>query len=186
MADIIQARWMKGVAITTTLLAVITAAVSARSTNSISATQLLTSEEGMQWSYLQSKTTKIAIMDAQKYMLQGQLLTAATPEQKQGIEALIADGDKDRAKFTKQRDEIKAKAKGFGEKRKVVGKQAAHFTISVVLLQIAIMLSSVSALMQRKSLWIIGLMFGCAGIVVFTFGFLMTLKLASQVPILPI
>ncbi len=186
MADVLQERWMKGVAITTTLLAVITAAVSARSTNCISATQLLTSEEGMQWSYLQSKTTKIAIMDSEKYILQGQLLIAATPEQKQGIEDLIAESSKDRDKFVKQKDEIKAKAKGYGEKRKVVSRQALHFTISVVLLQIAIMLSSVSALMHRKSLWIIGLLFGCVGIVIFVIGFLMTLKLAAQVPTLPI
>ena len=56
-------------------------------------------------------------------------------------------------------------------KKEIVAKKGNWFTISAVLFQIAIMLSSVSALLHRKSMWIIGLCFGFVAIIGFANGF---------------
>ncbi|MFN3478842.1 MAG: DUF4337 family protein [Thermodesulfovibrionales bacterium] len=48
--------------------------------------------------------------------------------------------------------------------------------LTVIFLQIAILLSSISALMKKKLLWIIGLFVAIIGIFYFANGFLMFLK----------
>ncbi len=170
---IIQEKWMRGVAITTTVLAVLTAIVSARSSNCVAQTQLLTSEEGIRWTYYNSKTLKVQMLKVQKNLLAAQLAGATAPEQKKMIEEQIAVHDRDLIINESQQDIIEGKAMEFRSQKEVVGKKGNWFTIAAVLFQIAIMLSSVSALLHRKSLWIIGLFFGVLAIIGFANGFLL-------------
>lgn len=160
MADILQEKWMQGVAITTTVLAVMTSIVSAQSNTSISKTQILTAEEAMKWQYYQAKSTRVQLIDVQKGILQTQMLGVNTPEQKTSIEERLAAHDENRAKYDKQAKELSAQAKELGKKKATTGNKGNRYMLSVVFFQIAIMLSSVSALLKRKELWLIGLMFG--------------------------
>ena len=164
---------MRGVAVTTTILAVLTAIVSSRSNNCVAETQLLTSEDAMQWAYFQSKSLKLQMLDVQKNILDVQLHGTINADQKKLIEDKIGVYDLDIAKYNKQKDTIEIKAKSLGRQKKVVGRKGNQFTLSAVLFQIAIMLSSVSALLQRKAMWIIGLVFGCVASVFFVNGFLL-------------
>lgn len=168
---IMQEKWMRGVAITTTVLAVLTAIVSARSSNCVAETQLLTSEEGIRWTYYNSKTLKVQMLKVQRNLLGAQLAGAMAPDQKKMIEDQIVVHDRDLVINESQQDIIEGKAMEFRAKKEIVGKKGNWFTISAVLFQIAIMLSSVSALLQRKSLWIIGLCFGFFAIIGFANGF---------------
>jgi len=171
MADMMQEKWMRGVAVTTTVLAVMTAIVSARSNTCTANTQLLTSEEAMKWQYYQSKSIKVQLIDVKKNILEEQLLSAATAEQKKSIEDRMKAFDVDATKYDQQKNDLEVQAKSLGKQKKVVGKQGFEYMIAVVFFQIAIMLSSVSALLHRKSLWFIGLFFGCIAIVFFANGF---------------
>ena len=168
---IIQEKWMRGVAITTTVLAVLTAIVSARSSNCTAQTQLLTSEEGIRWTYYNSKTLKVQMLQVQRNLLNAQVSGAANPEQKKLIEDQIVIHDADLKLNIKQQDIIEGKAMEFRSQKETVGKKGNWFTLSAVLFQIAIMLSSVSALLHRKAVWIIGLFFGVLAIVCFANGF---------------
>ena len=171
MADILQEKWLRGVAVTTTILAVMTAIVSARSNTCTANTQLLTSEEAMKWQYYQSTSVKIQFIDVQRGILQTQTLVGLDEAQKKIIADRFKVFDEDTAKFTKKKDDLEAKAKALGKEKKVVGKQGFEYMLAVVFFQIAIMLSSVSALLHRKSLWITGLLFGVVAMVYFANGF---------------
>lgn len=171
MADILQEKWMRGVAITTTVLAVLTAIVSARSSNCVAQTQLLTSEEGIRWTYYNSKSLKVQMLHIQRNLLNAQLASITIPEEKKQIKDQINVHDQDLRLNEAQQDIIEKKAMEFRSKKETVDKKGNWFTLSTVLFQIAIMLSSVSALLHRKSLWIVGLFFGMIAIIFLSNGF---------------
>lgn len=175
---IIQQPWLRSVAITTTVLAVLTAIVSARSSNCVAQTQLLTSEEGIRWTYYNSKSLKVQMLEVQRNLLRAQLSGSVTPEQKALIEDQIVVHDRALQLNVGQQDIIEKKAMEFRGQKEVVGKKGNWFTLSTVFFQIAIMLSSVSALLNRKSMWLIGLVFGVIAIACFANGFLLFFDLA--------
>ena len=171
MADILQEKWMRGVAITTTVLAVMTSIVSAQSNNCTASTQLLTTQEAMEWQYFQAKSLRLQFIEVQKGILRTQQL--ANPEEagREGISPLMKAYNEENFIVETKKNEIEARAKALGKKKTIVAKQGFNFMIAVVFFQIAIMLSSVSALLHRKALWIVGLLFGCVAIVFFANGF---------------
>ena len=83
MTEILQEKWMKGIAITTTVLAVVAAIASSRSAFFIAKAQLLTAQEGSEWSYYQAKSIKQNLGDLQMKAFEAQLLGATTPEQRE-------------------------------------------------------------------------------------------------------
>ena len=56
-------------------------------------------------------------------------------------------------------------------------KHAQIFGIAVIFLQIAILLSSIAALMKKKSVWVVGLITGACGLVYFANGFFLFLPI---------
>ena len=156
---------MRGVAITTTVLAVMTAIVSARSSNCVAQTQVLTAEEGIRWTYYQHKNLKAQLSGVQRDALVNGLARAADPEQIKVIEEKIAAHDREIRLNNGQMEINEAKAMEFRAKKEMVSEQGNWFTLSAVLFQIAIMLSSVSALLKKKFMWLVGLLFGAAAMV---------------------
>jgi len=77
------------------------------------------------------------------------------------------------AKYDVQKEEIKRQAESYDS---VIASAQAHanaFGMAVIFLQIAILLSSVSALMKRKPVWYGGLAVGAVGVVYFANGFVL-------------
>jgi 1,4-dihydroxy-2-naphthoate octaprenyltransferase len=74
-------------------------------------------------------------------------------------------------KYDEEKAEISKEAKKMETIRDDAQKHAGIFGLAVIFLQIAILLSSIAALMKRKSIWIIGLAAGAAGLVYFANGF---------------
>lgn len=65
---------------------------------------------------------------------------------------------------------IEEKAHALAEERKGTTEHAGRFTKSLIALQIAIVLSSVSGLTKKKWLYVSGLVLGCIGVGVFGWG----------------
>ena len=70
MADILPEKWMKAVAVTTTILAVVASIASSRSAFFIAKAQLLTALEGSQWAYYQAKSIKQDLYETQQKVFQ--------------------------------------------------------------------------------------------------------------------
>jgi hypothetical protein len=64
------------------------------------------------------------------------------------------------ARYEGEKSTIKEEAEKIGKDNLRIGRQGNQFSLAVVFFQIGIMLSSVSALLKRKEMWIIGLVFG--------------------------
>ena len=81
MVDILPEKWMKGVAVTTTCLAVLTAIAASRGAACGARTQLLTAIESSKWAYYQAKSIKQNLAETQKNGFEVEILGAKNPEQ---------------------------------------------------------------------------------------------------------
>ncbi|MBF0532682.1 MAG: DUF4337 family protein [Candidatus Omnitrophica bacterium] len=173
MADILPEKWMKGVAITTTVLAVVASIAGSRSAFYIAKAQLLTALEGSKWSYYQAKSVKENIAAAQQMAFQANILGATTPEQKEFLTKNLATFQKDVVRYEKEKAAIKKEAEDTGKDNAVVVRKGSQFSLAVVFSQIGIMLSSVGALLKRKEMWITGIIIGSISLFFIANGFLL-------------
>jgi len=156
---------MKGVAITTTVPAVLTAIAASRSGYCIAKNQVLTALEGSKWAYYQAKSIKQNLAQTQQQAFEAAALGVTTPEQKSFLDAAIKSNAADVARYETEKNQIKSEAETVGKDNQIISRRGNHFSMSVVFFQIGIMLSSVSALLKRKELWFIGLVSGAVAIV---------------------
>lgn len=173
MAEILPEKWMKGVAVTTTVLAVLTSIASSRAAFCIAKTQMLTALEGSQWAYYQAKSIKQNLAETQRVAFEVQILGATTEAEQALLDKNLKIYATEIARYDKEKSDIRRKAEDVGKQNAVVGRKSNYFSLSIVFFQIGIMLSSVSALLKRKEMWIIGLIFGCIAMVFLANGFLL-------------
>ncbi len=160
-------------AITTTVLAVMTAIVSARSATCVSRIQILTAKEGSAWAYYQAKSIKQNLAELQRSTFEALAVGAANAEQKAVLESKIKAVLQEVERYDAEKTQIRKEAEDTGAQNKKLARKGNFFSASVVFFQIAIMLSSVSALIKRKELWIIGIIFGVVAILLLTQGLIL-------------
>lgn len=165
MADILPEQWMKGVAVTTTILAVCASIAGSRGTACVAKNQVLTSMEGSQWAYYQAKSIKQNMAETQRKAFEVDKLGSQNADQLALLEKELETYRSEIERYNKEKNDIKKQAEDLGKQNGVVNRRGNQFSLSVVFLQIGIMLSSVSALIKRKELWLFGLIFGVVGFV---------------------
>jgi hypothetical protein len=173
MADESIEKWLKGIAVTTVILAVVASIASSRSSFFVAKAQLLTALEGSQWSYYQAKSIKQDLFDTQLKAFQVDLLGATTPAQRDLLGKDLQDFSKDIARYDQEKADIKKLAEGTNKENALVGRKGSQFSLAVVFAQIGIMLSSVGALLKRKEMWLVGLIIGAISLVFLANGFLL-------------
>jgi hypothetical protein len=126
-----------------------------------------------QWSYYQAKNIKGTMYELQKDSLQlayDTLPANAAAPVKQHYLDLIAKADASIKKYNKEKADLSAQATDLEHQRDEAKKHGAPLGLAVILLQIAIVISSIAGLMKRKVLWQIALPLGLAGIAYFVDG----------------
>ncbi len=172
---IIKEKWMQGIAITTTVLAVVAAIAGSRSAFFIAKAQLLTAMEGSQWSYYQAKSIKQNLAEMQAKVFEINMLGTATPEQKDILKKNLNENIANIARYDQEKAEIKKQAEATNKENSIVVRRGSQFSLAVVFSQIGIMLSSVGALLKRKEMWIVGLLIGSISLIFLANGFLLFL-----------
>ena len=165
MAEILPEKWMRGVAVTTTILAVCTAIAGSRGTACVAKNQLLTSQEGSKWAYYQAKSIKQNLAETQRTAFSAQMFTAQNPQEQEFLQKALTAYRVDIERYDKEKNQIKQEAEALAKENRVIERRWNQFSLAVVFFQIGIMLSSVSALLRRKEMWIIGLVSGVIGLV---------------------
>jgi hypothetical protein len=170
MSEILAEKWMRGVAITTTCLAVMTAIAAARGSACGAKTQLLTALESSKWAYYQAKSIKQNLAENQKNAFEVEILGAANPAQGALYEAKLKTVTQEIGRYDAEKNQIKKEAEDTAALNKLLAIKANFFSAAVVFFQIGIMLSSVSALLKKKLMWIVGLVFGAIATVLLGYG----------------
>ena len=165
-------KWLQWVALTTTILAVAAAISSLRASSYSTQVQLHTTKEANQWAYFQSKSIK-----EHTFALTRDLLVAIGRLEKQNpalqefLQPKIKEFNGEIARYDTEKKEIKGDAEKLIQEQEVLKRHNAAFATAVMLLQIAIMLSAIGALIKGKLLWFIGMLMGVSGITYMLNGF---------------
>jgi hypothetical protein len=175
MADEKKEPWLNYLALTTVILAVC-ATLSTFKGGSFSTRSVLSQAQAAdQWAYFQAKGVKTYLYEIQKERLELELQEEAvsSPAALALHKEKIANYAERVVRYNAEKAAIEKEAKRLEAIRDDAQKHAQVFGIAVIFLQIAILLSSVAALMKKKLVWYIGVFMGIVGVVYFANGFLL-------------
>ncbi len=174
MADDKKEPWLNYLALTTVILAVCATLSTFKGGGYSTRSVMSQTQASDQWAYFQSKSIKSYLYEMQKDKMELELKAGSGKISRDAAEEYskrIDDYGKKIAKYDKEKTDIQAEAKRFESVRNDAQKHSQIFGIAVIYLQIAILLSSIAALIKKKMLWLLGVIVGCVGVVYFANGF---------------
>jgi hypothetical protein len=177
MADEKKEPWLNFLALTTVIFAVCATLSTLKGGGFGSKAVMSQAQASDQWAFFQAKSIKGYAYDLQKEKFEMDLKTMRPSR------ALAADFEKRIAaykekieRYEKEKEDIKKKAEELEARRDDAQKHSGAFGMAAMFLQIAILLSSIAALMKQKYFWFLGMAAGCIGLVYFANGFLLFMK----------
>ncbi|MEI6564202.1 MAG: DUF4337 domain-containing protein [bacterium] len=179
MADDKKEPWLNWLALTTVILAVCATMATFKGGGYSTKSVMSQTKASDQWAFYQAKSIKGYLYDLQGDKLQLELKSigvSVSPELQKDYTDRIASYKAKVQKYEGEKTEIEKKAHDLEEFRDLCGRHSAAFGMAVIFLQIAILLSSISALLKKKPLWLAGLAVGLAGVFHFINGFYLFLK----------
>ncbi len=174
MTDEKRERWLNYLALTSVILAVCATMSTFRGSSYSTRSILNQTKASDQWAYYQAKSVKGNLYDLQRQQFELELksLPPGTPAQViEDFKKKIDDYATRVDRYTKEQDQIEKDARDFEAVRDHAIIHGQAFGVAVIFLQIAILLSSISALMKKKPVWYLGMATGAVGIVYFLNGF---------------
>ena len=161
-------KWLNILALTTVILA-LGATVSTLSVGKYSNRGILKQTQASnQWAYYQAKSIKGYLYELQKEKLEAdlRLLPSTTPQEaiddlKRRIESYASNIKR----YESEKQDIQKLAMALEAERDQASVLSQQFGIAVILLQLAILLSSRASVMKKKPVWVLGLFLGLAGFI---------------------
>lgn len=176
MAEEKKEKWISWVALTTVALAVCATLSTFKGGQYSTRSVMSQSQATNQWSYYQAKSIKGYIYEGQKEAVEADLKKqgdSLPPDLKQSFQDKITAYNDKLKRYDQEKAEIFKEAKRLEEVRDQAQQHSQTFGMALIFLQIGILLSSISALLKKKPLWLLGMGVGAAGLVYFANGFLL-------------
>lgn len=179
MADEKKEPWVNWLALSTVVLALCATMASFKGGGHSTRAVMSQTQASDQWSYYQSKSIKGYLYELQGDKLQLELLTGGaslSADLQESYRKRIESYQTKVQKYETEKKLIEQKAKDLEALRDLSGRHSAAFGMAIIFLQIAILLSSIAALLKKKQLWIAGMAVGLIGVVHFLNGFYLFLR----------
>ena len=160
MSESKQDKWISWVALVTAIMAVLTAITTLYMGKYSSRAILNQGQETSQWAYYQAKSIKSYIYEIQKQKLELEMLSlriGQTGSLADKYLKIMSNYDKQTNRYDKEKEEIKSKADALAKSKEDAQVRAGNFGYALIFAQIAIMLSSISAMTKKKPLFYLGL-----------------------------
>ncbi len=171
MAEEKKEPWLNYLALTTVVFAVCATLSTLKGGGFSTRAMMSQSQASDQWSYYQAKSIKGYLYELQKEKLELDAKTQKSGAVKADLEKrIVSYGDKIK-RYDDEKKDIMKKAEDLEKQRNDSQKHSGAFGLAAMFLQIAILLSSIAALMKQKYFWLIGIGAGCAGVLYFANGF---------------
>jgi DNA repair exonuclease SbcCD ATPase subunit len=178
MAEEKKEPWLNYLALTTVIFAVCATLSTLKGGGFSTRAVMSQSQASDQWAYYQAKSIKGYVYELQKEKFEldlkatrGMSRTLAADYEKR----IVAYKEKIE-RYEKEKEEIKKKAEDLEKLRDDSQQHSGAFGLAAMFLQIAILLSSIAALMKKKLFWFIGMGAGCFGLLYFFNGFFLFMK----------
>jgi hypothetical protein len=179
MAEEKKEPWLNYLALTTVILAVCATLSTFKGGGFSTRSVLSQTQASDQWSYFQAKSIKGYLYELQKEKLEIELKSLGPKASGPLIEEYqkkIEGYAKNIKRYNEEKAQIEKDARKFEAIKEDATIHAQTFGMAVIFLQIAILLSSIAALMKKKPVWILGLITGVFGIFYFVNGFFLFIK----------
>ncbi len=179
MAEEKKEKWLNYLALTTVIFAVCATLSTFKGGGYSTRSVLAQTQASDQWAFYQAKSIKGYIYETQKEKLELELKSAGPKMPKllaQDYERRVDSYGTKIKKYDEEKKQIESDARKFEAVKEDAQKHAQIFGMAVIFLQIAILLSSIAALLKKKIVWVLGLAVGVVGLVYFADGFLLFIK----------
>ena len=170
----------KRVALTTAIFAVILAITSLGGNNAMKEMLLAQQQASDQWAYYQAKVIREHLYRSQKLRLEADLLERGgqmKSEVREKFEAMLKKMTEEEARYSAEKKEIEKEAKKLEHERDVNRTKDPYFDYGEVLLQIAIVLASVSILSGSRPVFYFALVGAILGTLFSLNGFLLIFQI---------
>ncbi len=167
--------WINYLALTTVILAVCATLASFQLEHYSVESVLKQALAADQWAFYQSKSVKGYLYDLQREKLDLELATIEknlTPALTERYQKTITSYGTQAKTYDKEKKEIMHGAKEYEKARDEAQERRETFGRSIIFLQMGILLCSISALMRKKYIWLVGSLVGAVGILFFANGYL--------------
>lgn len=154
-------------AITASILAVLAALASLLSGHAVNEAIIKQSQASDQWAYYQAKSTKEHLYEGDGFVV-STLLKAEGHNNPNTMKSALADFKKLTDKYEKEKEHIQSQAETITKQSETRFAEHEDFSFAVACFQIAIVLASISMMMQRNWLYNSSVLSGIMGMV-FTF-----------------
>jgi hypothetical protein len=175
MADDKKEPWLNLLALTTVILAVCATMATFKGGGFSTKAVLSQAQASDQWAFYQAKSIKGNLYEVEAMRLKRDLQLASKVAASV-LEKSLAEVEKKVAKYDGEKADIQKEAHRFEDLKADAQKHGAPFGLAVIYLQIAILLSSIAALMKKPPVYWAGLAVGVVGLVYFANGFLLFFK----------
>lgn len=175
MAEEKKEPWLNYLALTTVVFAVC-ATLSTLKGGAFSTRSVMNQAQASdQWAYYQAKSIKGYLYDLQRDKLDMELkagVRGAAAEYRKKIDFY----QEETTRYKEEKEQIRKKAEELEKLRDEARMHSNAFGLAAMFLQIAILLSSIAALMKQKYFWFLGGAGGALGLVYFFNGFFLFMK----------
>jgi hypothetical protein len=169
-------KWLNYLALSSVILAVCATLSTFRGGSYSTRTVLSQTKASDQWAFYQAKSVKGNLYEIQKEeheVERAMLGNKISPEAAKEFQLKDEEYTQRIDRYNTEKAQIEKDAKNFEDIRDHSLEHSQAFGMAVIFLQIAILLSSIAALMKKKPVWLIGLISGAFGILYFLNGFLL-------------
>jgi hypothetical protein len=170
----------KRVALVTAIFAVILAITSLGGNNAMKEMLLAQQQSSDQWAFYQAKVIREHLYRSQKLRLEADLLERGNvmkPDVKDRLEAMLKKMADEETRYGTEKKEIEKEAKKLEHERDVNRDKDPYFDYGEVLLQIAIVMASVSILSGSRPVFYFALIGAILGTLFSLNGFLLAFKI---------
>ena len=153
------------VSITMSILAVLIAGATLLSHRAHTEELLLQSQATDQWAYYQAKNGRYHGMQST-----ADVIATMIPQDKEKAETILKKYEKDIERYDNDKEDISEKAQELEKERDLVSRRADRYDGGEALLQIGLVICSITMLTKRKVFWFAGMLLGMVGIVLAALG----------------
>lgn len=149
------------VSLTLSILAVLVAGVTLLGHRTHTEELLLQARATDQWSFYQAKNIR-----RHNFEMFSDLLSVVKGEDAGQVSSLREKYKKELERYAKDKEDIQAEARALEKERDVQRRKADRFDAGEGLLEIALVISSITLLTKRRIFWRAGMLAGLAGVIV--------------------
>jgi hypothetical protein len=173
-------RFSRRVALVTAVFAVVLAVAALGGNHAMKEMLLAQQQSSDQWAFYQAKVIREHLYRGQKLRLEADLAerdAAIRPAAREKLETLLRKLDEEERRYAAEKKDVEKAAKSLEHQRDRFAARDPYFLLAEALLQIAIVMSSVSILARSRVIFSFSLVLAVIGAVLTTNGYLFFFQL---------